>query len=191
MALDESEVAAAVADLPDTTLRDLAPDALVAARATLPVTKPKLGGRPSLTPTQIRHRAVLVATLLTDGHSFSSAAKQLKVTRQTIHRWFVQAQQLQLLEKGSVQRTADRIDTECLPLAIDSLTHHLLARDKDTTIRTLEGRGVFVSHQAVKSSGGGSLPSLKVIVETGADSSVSVLGQVVGAGAALPAATEP
>ncbi len=118
--------------------------------------------------------------------SIPDIAQELGCAPGFITRLFVEFRQ-----KVDLEAIAARLDQTAVPLAVDNLIHGLLAGDKDYTLETLKGRGVFQRHTA---GGDGmvarELPQLRVEfvtpagaarVEVGSATDPGTLGKVVGA----------
>lgn len=181
---DESLVPAAAAaaltddSLSDDQIRTLEPDALPGVA----VEKRKKFGRPALTVPQIKQRALAVTALMFQGYRVPEIARMMKVSRQTVWRTLKQGKDLGVVQRDTVSDIIHRLEDECLPMALEGLKHHLSKKDKDVVMKTLEGRGVLVNHQSVKTHGtGGPAPTFKITIAQGDNSRVGVMGQVVGA----------
>lgn len=136
-------------------------------------------GRPPLTKNQIRNRAMGVYALLFQGYRVSEIAKALKISRQTVWRAMNEGKKLGIAKQETVADIIQRIDDEALPMAVEGLKHHLAKRDKDAIFKTLEGRGALVSHQSVKTTGGGPPAAFKIEIQ-GDVERIGVMGQMVG-----------
>lgn len=95
--------------------------------------------------TKAQRAAVAKATtaqqLRRQGFSVPEIAEELGVAASTVTGYFTQHRHA--LAEGELD---DRLDHIASPLAVDNLVHGLLAGDKDYTLKTLEGRGLFKRH---------------------------------------------
>lgn len=79
--------------------------------------------------------------LFTEGFSIGEIAEQMGVNPGTVTGWMTKHRRS--VREGSIDAQLDEI---AVPLAVENLTHGLLAGDKDYTLKTLEGRGVLKRH---------------------------------------------
>ena len=79
--------------------------------------------------------------LFTEGFTITEIAEEMGVNPGTVTGWMTKHRRA--VKEGSIDAQLDDI---AVPLAVENLTHGLLAGDKDYTLKTLEGRGVFKRH---------------------------------------------
>jgi hypothetical protein len=96
-----------------------------------------------LTKAQLRSRKLTQQALarFTEGFSIHAIAEDMGVAPSTVTGWLTRHRRD--VAEGSIDEQLDQI---AVPLAVENLTHGLLAGDKDYTLKTLEGRGVFKRH---------------------------------------------
>ncbi len=131
------------------------------------------------------------------GEAVPDIAARLGVAASTVIGWFTAHRRAVDLDAIDVM-----LDRTAVPLATENLIHGLLAGDKDYTLETLKGRGVFKRHAAGDAKPPSELPTLTIRFETGnatpsppaADGSLAAaldarLPERVGSASATPATT--
>jgi transposase len=109
-----------------------------------PTTKKNKGGRPSKLPRQL---AAIIA-LRTEGQSDTQIAERLNLSVSTVRGILAKAR-----KQLGFSDLIDRVEHRAVPTAVDNLIEGLDRGDKDYTLATLKGVGVFRNHSAVKNEG--------------------------------------
>jgi transcriptional regulator with XRE-family HTH domain len=99
-------------------------------------------------------------SLRAQGWSMADIAEALDVGVSTILGWFTKHRR-----KVDLAKVTRELDAIAVPLAVENLTHGLLAGDKDYTLETLKGRGLFRRHVEDKSEVTHDLPPLVIRFE--------------------------
>ena len=108
---------------------------------------------------RLRSQAILL--LREQGYSRKEIGKLCGMTPNAVRQALTRARR-----EGKLNELRSILENDSLALAIESLNHHLLAKDKDATFKTLEGLGQFRAYNNSKHEGtpGFTMPALTVNV---------------------------
>lgn len=95
-----------------------------------------------------RLKATALLILKQQGHTRREIGRMLGMTANAVRVALSRAR-----AAGKINELRGILENDSLALAIDSLNHHLLKKDKDATFKTLEGLGHFRSYQHQKHEG--------------------------------------
>lgn len=140
------------------------------------------GEAPVLSASRLRQRRTQIALAMrASGLGNNDIARALGVSPATITGWFTTHRR-----ECSAETIDQMLDEIAKPLAIENLIHGLQAGDKDYTLETLKGRGVFRRHVEGEGKPPTELPALRITFEIPTFDQMAgreslPLGQVVGA----------
>lgn len=144
---------------PDTLATAAIGQALINEQVTDPSAlpaKPKKRGRKPKWQKQV----AAVIALRVEGHSNREIARALGLKNERVVSRLVHMAKV----KGGFSDVLDRVDGLAVPQAVENLIEGLRDGDKEYTLETLKGRGVFRQHSQVKSEGGAA-PSNVMLVK--------------------------
>lgn len=99
------------------------------------------------------YRVAVSVALRTLGWDTGRIAEKVGVSRQTVRDYLAYAR-----EHKGLNDTLRDLELRAIPQAIENLIEGLEAKDKDYTLETLKGRGLFRNHSNTKTEGGQSGP---------------------------------
>lgn len=99
-------------------------------------------------------RVAIVAALKTEGYNREEIADALQMTARGVDWCLKKARDQGKIATGLAAAVAE-LDNEALPLAVESLLHHLREKNPDITLKTLQGRGAFVTKGSGAAGNGG------------------------------------
>lgn len=125
------------------------------ALARVPVAAPSTSKKRTRTPkppkdSKIYKVAMAVVALRAQGLQGQDVADQLGIPYNTMKTYLRRAVDRGWLTMGNFSSAEDKVELVLVDKAIRNASEMLDNRDKDMTIETLKGTGVFKQHQAVK-----------------------------------------
>lgn len=128
-------------------------------------------------------RVAIVAALKQEGYSRNEIADALNMTPAGVDWSMRKARERGLIAKG-LAAAVEELDNEALPLAVESLIHHLREKNPDVTLKTLQGRGAFLTKgSGVSGNGGGNVNfQLNFVLPEGmqAQATTELSGKILG-----------
>lgn len=150
---------------------------------------PKKRGAPKKLPRQI---AAIVALKAEDPSLTTiDIAHKLGMTPAAIRKMLYRAR-----KEFKFNDVADSLNYMAIPQALENLNTGLKGGDKDYTLATLKGVGIFRNHSAVKQEGGGTAAVLTINIQMpdmapGQVAPVVAIGSVIGSPRRISESSEP
>jgi hypothetical protein len=140
---------------PDTAIATLPPDELLDIPEVQVRKKGEGKGRAKV---EADAQRALIGGLYVMRYTRDEISRVLDVSVGTVDRVLAKLRSDKKLREG-FEDTLERVNNEALPLAMESLLDHLGKHDKEMTIETLKGRGVFRNYNNTKTEGGSAQPT--------------------------------